>query len=112
MPLAAADIPGLPAASAASLAHGTQAVAARPAAGAAPPPAAHVCLANVRLPGVATDLLVTLNVPVAAGGGAPGSGSAALESGMRDVLRSLRVNDWALFGAEPRAAAAAAAAAV
>ena len=102
-PLAAADTPHLaPAAAAASLACGVQPTAP-------PRPPAYVCLANVRLPAVATDLLVTLNVPLAADGAPPPpAAAAAARELLLAVLRSLRVVDWGLFGADAAAAAAAA----
>ena len=100
LPLAPADIPHLaPHSSAASLAYGVQAPA-RGAGGAAPHPPALVCVADVRLPHVATDLLVTLNVPVA---DAPDE--AAALGVLRAVLRSVRVVDWRLFGASQAASA-------
>ena len=94
LPLAPTDTPHLaPRAAAAALAHGVQTPAVRRG-GAADHPAAHVCLAAVRLQAVGTDLLVTLNVPLSAAGGSPAAPLATL----RGVLRSLRVVDWSLFG--------------
>ena len=69
-----------------------------------------VLVANVRLPQVGTDLLVTMNRPLVVaerssagavvtpgdghGDGGDGGGWAV----MRGVLRTLAVNDWGLFG--------------
>jgi hypothetical protein len=101
LPLAASDIPHLASASSsASLAYGAQAPAAAPRASTTRPPAL-VCLANVRLPGVATDLLVTLNAPVVPGAGGDALSADAQLAMLRAVLRSLRVLDWGLFGAAP-----------
>ncbi len=101
LPLAASDIPHLASASSsASLAYGAQAPAAAPRASTTRPPAL-VCLANVRLPGVATDLLVTLNAHVVPGAGGDALSADAQLAMLRAVLRSLRVLDWGLFGAAP-----------
>ena len=66
-----------------------------------------VTLANVRLPEVGTDLLVTVNRPLVV---APGSSAAATTgagvigtggegwSALRSILETFSVDDWSLFG--------------
>jgi hypothetical protein len=101
LPLNASDIPHLvSASSSASLAYGAQAPAAMPRE-TSTRPTALVCVANVRLTGVATDLLVTLNAPVVMGTGGDVLNVEAQLAVLRAVLRSLRVLDWGLFGATP-----------
>lgn len=95
VPLSAADVPRLDSrAAAASLAGGAQRV---PAGAGSDHPPAYVCLANVRLPSVATDVLVTVNWPLVGGADA----AAAAQALLRGVLATLRVADWGLFGPPP-----------
>jgi hypothetical protein len=69
--------------------------------------AVQVLIAIIRLPSVSSDLLVTLNTPVyissaSAAAAQAGSGEKQqhLEAPqlMQQVLRSLRILDWGLFG--------------
>ena len=64
-------------------------------------------LANVRLPGYGSDLLVTLNTPTFISGASTvaeqvGPGAKNLHTAapalFADMLRSLRIVDWGLFG--------------
>ena len=101
----ATDVPHLAAhAPAASLAYGLQTTAPTSAAAADHPPA-RVYLAAVRLPGVGTDVLVTLNAPLAPGEtrDAAAAAEAAHLATLRALLRSLRVHDWGLFGGKDAA---------
>jgi hypothetical protein len=66
----------------------------------------HYIVANIRLPLVGTDLLVTLNKPrvIAAGSSAAAqTGVGEMGGGegwavLRGVLTTLSVHDWGLFG--------------
>lgn len=58
-------------------------------------------LAAVRLPHVSTDLLVSMHVPLE-GAEATGGAAAGVEQappGLLDLLASLQIHDWGLFGA-------------
>lgn len=60
--------------------------------------AVDVCLAVVRLPGVQSDVLITAHAPQAepqAGQQQEGLGGPGL---VRQMLRTLAVHDWGLFG--------------
>lgn len=56
----------------------------------------------MRLPSRGSDLLLTLNTPLAAAG--VGEGSRSLNEDapqlFRQILRSLQIVDWSLFGEE------------
>ena len=54
-----------------------------------------VAMANVRLPQVGTDVLVTLNRPK--GDGAIGFGGAGV-SILLKILETFSIDDWSLFG--------------
>jgi hypothetical protein len=97
--LTAAHVPRLDGrAEAASLACGEQRVPPQ-ALQARDHPPAYVCLANVRLPGVTTDVLVTVNWPLRdADAGVEAASAQAL---LRAVLATLHVADWGLFGPPP-----------
>ena len=99
LPLSAADVPRLAGrTAAASLAGGVQRVPPQASASRDHPPA-YVCLANVRLPCVATDVLVTVNWPTR-GGADAAAAAAPAQALLRDVLATLSVANWGLFGAE------------
>jgi hypothetical protein len=100
--LSAADVPRLAGrAAAASLAGGVQQIPPQATASRDHPPA-YVCLANVRLPCVATDVLLTVNAPLPGGAAAEVAAAAAsAQALLRAVLASLLVADWGLFGPPP-----------
>ena len=68
----------------------------------------HVVLAVLRLPGAGSDLLVTLNTPThiaPASAAAEHAGAGGHDAGdapglLLEVVRSLTVHDWGLFGGE------------
>ena len=98
------DVPRLACrAATASLAGGVQRIPPQATAARDHPPA-YVWLANVRLPCVATDLLVTVNSPLRGGAAAEGAAAAAAAQALlRSVLATLYVADWGLFGPAPGA---------
>ena len=102
-PLTAADVPRFDSrAVAASLAAGVQTVPPQ-ASGASDRPPAYVCLANIRLPCVATDVLVTVNWPLRGTADEAAATAASAQALLRGVLATLHVVDYGLFGAAPGA---------
>lgn len=94
--LSAADFPRLAGrAAAASWAGGVQQIPPQATAARDHPPA-YVCLANVRLPCVDTDVLVTVNWPLC-GAAADAAAAVAAKELLRGVLTTLLVADWGLF---------------
>ena len=101
--LSAADVPRFDSrAVAASLAGGAQTIPPQ-ATRARDYPPAYVCLANVRLPCVATDVLVTVNWPLRGTGAEAAAAAASAQALLRGVLATLHVVDYGLFGAPPGA---------
>ncbi|KAG2496033.1 hypothetical protein HYH03_005955 [Edaphochlamys debaryana] len=88
-PLAAAEVPSLPEGGYACLVSGSMTVRR----GQDTQDTA-VLLAVLRMPHVASDLLLTLSTPAAA----PAPAQAEAEGVMSAALRSLEIRDWGLFG--------------
>ena len=101
--LSAADVPRFDGrAVAASLAAGTQAIPPQGNSARDHPPA-YVCLANIRLPCVATDVLVTVNWPLQGASAEAAAAAASAQALLRGVLATLHVVDYGLFGTPPGA---------
>ena len=108
-PLSAADLPGLSGRfAAASVAYGRQKVAKHRDADAARN-TVEVFVANIRLPEVGTDMLVTVNrpcfisegsstVPQTGSGTVAGDAKADGSAVLRTVLQTFCIKDWGLFG--------------
>lgn len=100
------DVPGVPGTSFCCCVHGRQRIGKGRQDAASCGNTVDLLLAVVRLPHVASDLLVTLNTPVhidpasasAADAGAGHKDAAHSGQLLRRVLHSFRIDDWGLFG--------------